>query len=178
MHFVQFYSVNQNRTGVVKVSGKWNLSMPLDVASNFSVIWAYNTIFEWQTPHIHVARERTSPWTAWHHLLIGWMCGHQRPSTGAGGNCGSFSPVWEALTCLRMGKPRIAQIQTGQKGAEMKCPRLAGCRVWAHCSRLVRPSTRYVPAPREPQAPFCFTCQSLFGNLTWFTHEQNPTKTK
>lgn len=96
VHFVQFYSVDQKRSEV-EISGKLNLPMPLDVASNFSVNGACNTISGWQTLHIHVGGERTSFCPAWCHLLNGWMCGHQRPFSSPGGNWGSVSLVWEAL---------------------------------------------------------------------------------
>lgn len=124
---MQFYSVNQERSGV-EISGKLNLPMPLDVPSNFSVNGAYNTISGWQKLHIHVGGERTSPCTV---DAICSMAGGvaTKDLSQVWEAAGSVSPVWEALTCLSIGKTRMAQIQTGQKAAEVKCPRLAGCQV-------------------------------------------------
>lgn len=157
--------------------------MPLDVASKFSVNWAYNTVSGWQTPHIHVVGERTSPpCTAWCHLLNGWMCGHQRPFSGVRGNRGSVSPVWEALTLSKHWKNQdcsdpnwakrswsqvLTLLPPGWRGAQREHA-AAGWSDLAHGMLLLH----------QPQASLCFTCQSLLGDLTWFTHEQNSTKTK
>lgn len=72
-----------------------------------------------------------------------------------------LSQVWEAaavvlcqhgrlLPWLSIEKDRTAQIQMGQKGAEVKCSCFylqAGCPSSAHRSRLVRPCTWYISTP-------------------------------
>lgn len=121
--------------------------MPWDVASNFSINGAYDTIPGWQIVHVHVGGERTSS-------LCYLRLSTQRLGCVATKDLSQVQEATVVLFCqcgrllpwLSIEKDSIAHIKTVQKGAEVECSHVylpAGCPLSAHCSRLVRPCTWY-----------------------------------
>lgn len=164
-----------------EISGKLNVPTPWDVASYFSVNGAHDTIPGWQTPHVHVGGEKTS---SLHCLRL--------PAQWLG--CVAtkdLSQVWKAtmvvfcqcgrlLPWLSIEKDRIAQIQMGQKELKSSAPAFTS-KLGALCQHTAAGWSDPVHGTlvcHRPQASLCFMCQLLFGDLTWFIHEQKPTKAK
>lgn len=90
------------------------------------------------------------PCTAWGYLLRNWDVRPPKTSLRCGKQLRNCFPSMGLLPWPSIEKDSIAQIQMGQKGAEVECSCFylqAGCPLSARCSRLVRPWTWYVSTP-------------------------------
>lgn len=120
------------------------------------------------------------PCTAWGYLLRNWDVRPPKTSLRCGRqlwNC--FPSMGDSYRGRALKRTALLRSKWGKKELKSSAPAFTS-KLGALCRHAAAGWSDPVHGTfvlHRPQASLCFMCQLLFGDLTWFIHEQNPTKT-